>query len=112
MKNLLIASMLLTLTCQVHADWARTAMNSLIVVDWLQTRSITSNPNFVEANPLLGRNPTRKQVDAFFITNLVVYNYVGEKHMGRHKNAFYGVIGAMRLLTVVHNKKIGVKINF
>jgi len=108
----IIALVLLLIGGNAQADWVRNSMNTLIVVDWLQTRSITSDPNFIEANPLLGTNPTRKQVDAFFVTNLIIYNYVGENHMGKHKRAFYGTVGVIRLLTVLHNKKIGVTINF
>ena len=96
----------------VQADWLRNSMNTLIVVDWLQTRSIVNNPNFIETNPLLGKEPTRKQVDAFFIANLLLLNYVGENNMGTRKGTFYGILTVERLLTVLHNKKIGVTINY
>jgi hypothetical protein len=103
--------MLLLISSSVSADWLRVSMNTLIMADWAQTRTVASNPNFVEANPLLGKYPTRNQVDAFFITNLVVINYVGENHI-TNKKLYYGVMSATRLAVVLHNRSIGVTFKF
>ena len=111
MKALIIAALLLG-TFQAKAEWLQATMNTLIIADWAQTRTIVNNPNIIEANPLLGREPTRKQIDAFFLTNLLLLNYAGENWMGSRKKTFYGVMTIERLLVVIHNKKIGVTINY
>jgi uncharacterized membrane protein len=39
---------------------------ALHLADWSQTRTIATDDRWYERNPILGRHPTRVQVDAYF----------------------------------------------
>lgn len=47
---------------------------ALLVVDWLQTRHISSTDQFYETNPILGEHPSRGNVNLYFATALLI-NY-------------------------------------
>ena len=59
-------------------DWSRkdirkeVAYQTLHGLDWLQTKEIARNPDYIELNPILGQDPTQGEVDKYFmITGLL-----------------------------------------
>lgn len=94
-------------------DWTRqTVYFGLQAIDYLQTRHIAKNENFGETNPILGRNPDMDEVVrynlAMFVGNTLVTHLLPARY---RKNWQYLTIG-VELQAVVHNKQIGVKLEF
>ena len=65
-------------TCDARAqtacdDWTRKdarkelAYQALHGIDWLQTKEVARNPDYVELNPIIGQNPTQAEVDRYFL---------------------------------------------
>lgn len=57
-----------------HSTSIQLLHNSLIIADWLQTREISVNPNFVELNKDLGLHPTLPEVNRFFLREIALQN--------------------------------------
>lgn len=75
-KTILLALALLTLAQTVHAgewftpfrrdDYLREiAYTAITVIDWRQTQILTADNNYKEANPFLGEEPSRSEVDTY-----------------------------------------------
>ena len=52
--------------------WQASAM-ALMAVDWGQTRYIAQHPEYYEVNPILGRHPSTKAVDLYFVGAMIVH---------------------------------------
>lgn len=111
-------------------------MNASIVADWGQTRNISTamrdvrpyassctgcgaldyqERQFSETGPaslVLGKHPSRGQVDAFFIGSLVVNNGIMVALPKKYKPYYAGAVTAMETYFVVSNNRIGIKIDF
>lgn len=62
---------------QSHAgkiDYEYVLANSLLIVDWMQTREIEKYPNLSEGNFILGPNPSRYDIDRYFFVTVAAYN--------------------------------------
>lgn len=81
-------------------------------VDWLQTREIASNDNYYERNPILGKNPSKKEVDLFFLAGavlkIVTVHYTQKKYRPYLQTGY--IIGST--ICIVNNHAIGVRIDF
>jgi hypothetical protein len=55
--------------------WREVAFESLLIVDWGQTRYAAQDPKqrWEEQNPWIGRHPTTQDVDRYFISWLVIH---------------------------------------
>jgi len=79
-KSLIALSALMLLGCTTYrppkwtkADTVRQgAYTAFHVVDWQQTREVADRNDFYEMNPILGPNPSRDQVDLYFLGTWVV----------------------------------------
>lgn len=113
--------LLLLFPALVHAgdDWSITdkalfaTSSALLVIDWGQTRYIAKHPNrFYEKNVLLGKHPSVRAVNAYFIGALVG-NYLLTDRLDRPYRTYFqaGLIG-LELVVTASNKKIGIRIQF
>jgi len=93
-------------------NWYRVSANTLIVADWIQTRQVVNNPNYYEANPLIGKDPTLRRVNNHFILVLLATNIIGEKFMGNQKNMWYGINASVKLVGVLHNYQLGITFKY
>jgi hypothetical protein len=109
---LLIAMM--TFSQVVSADYWRTSANTLLVVDWLQTRYIADNPDkHGEINPIMGKHPSMGEVNAYFLGSAIVMNLIGEYALDSpDKKTFYVFITGMETLAISNNIKLGIKLRF
>ena len=81
MKIALIALLLLTgCAHRPFEDWSKAdtarevAWQALHIIDWGQTLDIADNPDrFHELNPLLGKHPSRGQVNRLFVAGAVAH---------------------------------------
>jgi len=100
-------------------DWTRedTAREltylALHVVDWGQTRNISKNPDrFYEINPILGEHPSIKRVDSYMTFSILVHVGVAYILPREWRTAFqYASLGE-KVGFVIHNNRIGIRIDF
>ena len=110
MKTLLVLIMLCPFA--VKADTNKVfeyAAYATTLGDYFQTRDIIQNPNYIEANPVLGKYPTLSQLNWFFGTQLLT-TYL----MQSSKYALYWNM-AMSFShgnAIIHNYNLGVKFRF
>ena len=109
---LLIAAM--TFSQVVSADNWRTSANTLLVVDWLQTRYIADNPDdYHEINPIMGEHPSIGEVNAYFLGSIIAMNLIGEYALDRSgRKTLYIFITGMETLAVSNNFQLGIKLRF
>ncbi len=88
------------------------ASNSLILIDWAQTREIADNDNYYEVNPHLGRHPSSGDVNRYFLGSLALHNLIGAMLPRRLKRYYYGSQFAYRLSIVGNNAQIGIDLKF
>lgn len=119
MKVVVITLVLLIVTPSFATDkWTKAdtarqiAFTTLTVVDWGQTRYISKSDDFYELNPLLGKNPSRDEVDKHFliaITAHAVISYLLPRDYRKvWQYIFIGTEGAV----VTRNHAIGVRMDF
>ena len=85
----------------------------LHVADWAQTRYIAENPDrFYETNPLLGKHPSKAQVDRFFVLTGVAGYFLADWLEGDGRKFFLGGVAMAKLGVVIHNDSIGIKMEF
>lgn len=107
MKYLLVVLIVLLLT---GCSASQFAMNTLIVADWGQTRDIATNPDYYEANKILGTHPSIGDVNVYFITSLAAIN-VGYYLMPvKYRDTFALIVAARRSSSVFNNYSLGIRI--
>jgi hypothetical protein len=106
MKKLLILALLLQ-GCSVPQ--LQVASTGLLLTDWAQTKEIASNDNYYERNPILGKNPSQNEVDAYFGTVAVANLIVGEVVEKKYAKWYYWAMIALETAVVSHNINVGVR---
>jgi len=108
-------------------------MNSMIVADWGQTRTIAmqktetyswSNPDgsggtinggqprYTEMNPFLGEHPSVGKVNWYFAGSLLVNNTIYFSLPLKYRN-FYAIgVGVYQAYFVINNHRAGIEIRF
>jgi len=86
--------------------------NALIVADWGQTRYIAGHEQYIETNPILGKHPSKGEVNMYFASALVAYNVVYYITPERHRDKVSTVVSLVQLSCVAHNYRMGVKFDF
>ena len=105
--------LLLPLTCNADVNWYQVSANTLLAADWLQTRNIADNPAYCEKNNILGEYPSRKEVDTYFITSIVLVNAIGSYVLPeKYSDMFYLTVATIQGRTVLRNYQLGVKFKF
>jgi hypothetical protein len=114
MRILILVALLAMFTGPVAAEtnWHRVAANSLLFVDMLQTVEISKNNKFIEANKVLGKHPTEREVYQYFALATVLVNVIGETLPEKYSDVFYISASVVQIATVCHNIRAGVKIRF
>ena len=111
LKNGLKYLLLFLLSANVLADtdWTRVAMNTVVVMDWAQTRDAMAM-GYIEENNILGEHPSDDEVNKYFLTLLISYNLIGEYLISeKYKAVFYGGIFITHGIGVENNYGFGVK---
>lgn len=79
------------------------------VMDWVQTKEITRNPNFKEGNPLLGEKPSDGKIAAVMLTRMAATHFVYTKVEGDYRTAVLGALNVVWWGVVAHNHRLGVR---
>lgn len=123
MKYLLIL-MILSMSCQsqeyspklwTDSTFTNSALvfsNVMLVSDWGQTLHIAQDDRYTEDNKYLGKNPSRRDVNLYFLQRLVVHNLVGYLLPKKYKNIFYVSVSAYQAEAVFRNYELGIRMKF
>ena len=95
-------------------DYAlQTTWIAIDIIDWGQTRHIAKNPQqFHENNPTLGGHPSVGQVDAFFISGIVLNTAITHILPSAWRPYWQAVSIGFSSVFVVNNYRLGLKIDF
>ena len=109
----LIALVLFSYCSEIKADNYQFAANSLLVIDWLQTRDIADSDEFTEKNKILGKYPASNKVNKYFLTAIVLNNIIGEYLLPPpYRKYFYIGVISTQSVVVTRNYSAGVRFRF
>lgn len=102
----------------VFRDWTKQdialqATASLLhVADWMQTREIASNNEYIELNPILGEHPSQSEVN-WFMGGMILGGWIVSDLLPPKWRRYYQMlyIGS-EAATVAHNYNAGVTFKF
>lgn len=83
------------------------------IIDWGQTVDIAKNPGkYYEINPLLGKHPSVEKVHKYMIASSLIHYVVSTSLKSKYRKYWqYVTIGITGTL-IMHNYRIGLRINF
>jgi hypothetical protein len=100
------------------ADWSsgdtnrQLAFTALQLVDWAQTREIVRNPDYYETNPILGKYPSKTEVDVYFAAATLGHYLVSRALPPDYRKVWQYVWIGVQVGYVTHNYQIGLRIRF
>lgn len=112
------------LRAQDHANWrwrtSDTVREAVVLgvsaVDWSQTLGIEEanerGLHLHEMNPILGRHPSRGQINRYFAASLLAHVVVARLLPQRMREAFQYLSIGFELEVTAHNAKMGCRITF
>jgi hypothetical protein len=100
-------------------DWTATdtalqvAVTAALFADYKQTEEIAHDPRYHETNPLLGSHPDPERVRNYFLGSAVAAAGVSVllPH-GTVRSGFQTGVLALEIVTIGHNKRIGLAVKF
>lgn len=123
MKNLLIISVLLISGCSgMHLKgndpWTKEqkvmqgASIVLRTMDWGTTLDMVDRPEYYEANPVLGKHPSKGNINTYFAASMLL-NYVLADYLPSKTRTYWlGLNIAISAVCVGNNYNIGLRMNF
>ncbi len=118
MKYLALIAALLAGQTQA-ADWTtqdtalQIAVTASLYADYAQTKDIQRYPQCWEANPILGRHPTDKAIDRYFLAVAVGHAAIAYAlPAGWPRTTWQGAVIAIEVAQVIKNKKAGFRFSF
>jgi hypothetical protein len=120
MRELLLAALIaICIWTQAKAgDWSKadykrqTANTVLHLADWGQTLAIVGSPNHTERNPILGRNPTRGDVNRYMATTLAAHWLISNALKPTWRKRWQLTTMVIAVGYVGHNFSAGLRIEF
>ena len=109
---------LLLISFSVNAEWTKAdqqrqlLFTAIHLADWGQTLDTVERDNFHENNPVLGKNPSRRKVNIFMASTLAGHWYIAKNISNRNRKSFQIISLAAKVLLVIHNRHIGLKVRF
>ena len=88
------------------------AIAAMIAVDHGQTLDLKNHPELEETNPLLGKHPTDREINAHFITVQILHPLIS--YMLPHGMRDIWQWGSMGLwgAVIINNSQLGLKLDF
>lgn len=108
----------LSLSAQAADPWTPTQQTlaatstAALAVDWGQTLDISNHPGLFETNPILGRHPTRAQINRYFASSIVGSLAVAHLLPSRFRTTWLSAVTMLEVSVSAHNYQIGVGLNF
>jgi hypothetical protein len=85
-----------------------------IVTDWATTRDLSRryHEGYHEVNPILGRQPSTRQVDQYFALSLLTHYLIADHLSSKNRTIYLKVVTVGQAAVTAHNLNIGLKIKF
>ncbi len=81
-------------------------------LDYRQTLDIKNHAGYTELNPIMGEHPSDVRIRNHFMIGAVLHVGIARLLPGEYRAGWqYGVLAA-EVLTIIHNRKIGLSFNF
>lgn len=115
---LLIALLFTARSAHALDPWTKTdtamqvTVSSIIVIDWLQTRSSVKTGGFHELNPVLGAHPDIPRVNAIIGSSLAATWIVAPLLPKPYRRIFQATILIAEMIAVGNNHRVGIRIEF
>lgn len=86
----------------------------LHLVDWGQTRDISrrGGEGYWEVNPVLGKHPSVRRVDSYFTFSALAHIGIAYALPHDWRRRFQYTTAGLKAGLVIHNNKIGLRVNF
>ena len=82
-------------------------------IDWRQTRTIAKNPDrFYEINPLMGKHPSTKEVDAYMAASALLHTGITMSLPSEYRKYWFGGSFAIKLNLINMNVQAGIGMDF
>ncbi len=114
MKYLLVVIALFCGSVQADSSWLslknlKYTASTLLIVDLIQTHEISRNDRYVEANPVLGENPSKEKINLYF-SSAILLNQFATKYLSYGFQKFIQVaVISVETSYIAGNASIGVK---
>jgi hypothetical protein len=96
-----------------HTDTAlQLSYTALHIADWGQTLDIANHPNTIETNPILGNNPTRGEINAYFASTLALHWLIARVLPQKWRSQFQLGTIALEFDVISENHSAGIRLNF
>ncbi len=108
----------------IASNWSKedtyweAACLSVITVDWMQTHHMAEKDFYVngkqlrEINPILGSQPTQKDVDLYFVSALAVHATAAFLLPKKWRRIFQGGTVGLELFIIGNNYRLGAGFNW
>ena len=110
MKTLLL--ILVLLSSSLQAKPYDPIMDIMIVqgIDWRQTLYIAKNKAYTELNPLLGRHPSIRAINTYFVLTTALILGIHKVLPYRQKRIFSTTVLIGLELNILRNQTLGIKV--
>lgn len=82
------------------------------IIDWKQTRVISKDTKYEELNPLLGKYPSTRAVDNFFLVSTVLHSATSCALEPTNRRYWQYISLLFSSAAVINNRRLGIRINF
>ena len=99
-------------------DWTHTdtalqlSYTALHIADWGQTLDIENHPDRFETNPVLGRYPTRGEINTYFASTLALHWLIARLLPQKWRSQFQLGTIALEFDVISDNHSAGIRLNF
>ena len=119
MKKIFLIIFLLFPTICFASDWTKAdtvrelTFAALVVVDWGQTLNIADHPTkHKEYNPILGRHPSRGDVNLYMPLAIIVHGTVSYLLPQKYRKWWQYITIGTEAVTISHNFSLGIGVTF
>jgi hypothetical protein len=81
-------------------------------IDWRQTRTIAKDDDYHERNPILGRDPSVREVDVYFAVTTVLHPIVSHFLPKPYRTWWQGITVTVAGTCVIHNWHVGIRMDW
>jgi len=112
---------LMVLVLSVQSLWADDIETDIVlgglvvgsfVLDYAQTLYIIDDDGLVESNPILGRHPTKTQLQAYFVASGLAIGTIATLMKKPNRRWFLVGVLAVQTYATISNRKLGITLFF
>lgn len=83
---------------------------TLNAIDWMQTRTISVDPEWYETNPILGKHPSLSEVNAYFIASALFHATVSHHLDSKNAKLYQTATSWIAVGFVLNNHVKGIRL--